>query len=98
MSEGEWLALRDRLDTTLQTMRSERHIVPAMMWCPNCQARHPSAPPKVSVRAMIVALGRFGMASASEVKTFERRWNTYRRRHHLDRYGMKEAVVEASGT
>ena len=98
MSESEWLALRDRLDTILQTIWSARHILPAMMWCPHCQARHRSAPPKVSVRAIILALGRFGMASASEVKALERRWNTYRRRHHLDRYGMKEAVVEASGT
>ncbi len=97
MAEGEWLALRDRLDTTLQTIRSERHIVSAMMWCPHCQARHPSAPPKVSVRAMILALGRFGMASASEVKVLERRWSTYRKHHHLDRYGMKEEGVEAPG-
>jgi hypothetical protein len=84
------LALRDRLETTLETMRSERHILPAMMWCPHCQARHRSAPPKVSVRALILALGRFGMASASEVKALECRWNTYRNRHQLDRYGMKE--------
>src|SRR2546428_560692 len=70
MSENELLALRDRLDSTLETIRSERHILPAMMWCPNCQARHRSAPPKVSVRAMILALGRFGMASASEVKAW----------------------------
>jgi hypothetical protein len=89
MSENELLALRDRLETTLETIRSERHILPAMMWCPHCQARHRSAPPKVSVRAMILALGRFGMASASEVKALERRWNTYRKRHQLDRYGMK---------
>jgi hypothetical protein len=91
MAESEWLALRDRLDTLLQTIRSERQIVPAMIWCPHCHARHPAAPPTVSVRAMLLALGRFGMASASEVKVFERRWNTYRRQHHLGRYGMKEA-------
>ncbi len=35
MSENELLALRDRLDSTLETIRSERHILPAMMWCPN---------------------------------------------------------------
>src|SRR4029450_1149701 len=84
MSANELLALRDRLETTLETIRSERHILPAMMWCPHCQARHRSAPPKVSVRAMILALGRFGMASASEVKALERRWNTYRKRHQLE--------------
>ncbi len=87
MSEIEWIALRDRLDTTLQTIRSECNIQPAMMWCPGCQARHRSAPPKVSVRAMILALGRFEIASADEVKALERRWNSYRKRHQLDRYG-----------
>jgi len=68
MSANELLVLRDRLDTTLETIRSERHILLAMMWCPHCHARHPAAPPTVSVRAMILALGRFGLASAAEVK------------------------------
>jgi len=97
MAEGEWLALRDRLDTLLQMIRSERQIVSAMMWCPHCHARHRAAPPTVSVRAMILALGRFGMASAAEVKVIERRWNAYRRQHRLDRYGMQEAGVETPG-
>ncbi|PON12722.1 hypothetical protein C2W62_38120 [Candidatus Entotheonella serta] len=94
MSETDLIALRDRLDTTLQTIRSERDIQPPMMWCPGCQARHRSAPPKVSVRAMILALGRFELALTSEVKALERRWNTYRKNHQLDRYGMKEQSVE----
>jgi hypothetical protein len=97
MAEGEWLALRDRLDTLLQTIRRERQIVSALMWCPHCHARHRAAPPTVSVRAMLLALGRFGMASAAEVKVFERRWNAYRRQHHLDRYGMQDAGVEPPG-
>ena len=87
LSESDWIALRDRLDTTLQTIRRERHIRPAMMWCPKCQARHRSAPPKVSVRAMILALDRFDLVSADEVKVLEQQWNTYRKRHQLDRYG-----------
>lgn len=88
MSEDDLMALRDALDAMLQTIRHARHIRPAMMWCPRCQERHRSTPPSVSVRAMILALGRFEIASASEVKALERRWNTYRRHHHLDRYGM----------
>ena len=60
-------------------------------------ARHPSALPKVSVRAIILALGRFDLASAAEVKALERRWNTYRRQQQLDRYGVKEDVVEPPG-
>jgi len=46
---------------------------------------------------MLLALGRFAMASASEVKVFERRWNPYRRQQHLDRYGMKEASRKVPG-
>jgi hypothetical protein len=46
---------------------------------------------------MILALGRFGMASVAEVKVLERRWNTYRRQHHLDRYGMQDEGVETPG-
>ena len=83
MSEPDLIALRDRLDTTLQTIRSERQILPAMMTCPRCQARHRSAPPTVSVRAMIFALGRFDIASADEIRALERRWKTYRRRQQL---------------
>ena len=97
MSETEWIALRDRLDTTLQTIRRERPILPAMMWCPRCQSRHRSAPPKVSVRAMILALGQFELASVAEIKALERRCNTYRRHHQLDRFGMKESVAESPG-
>ena len=92
MAEGEWLALRDRLDTLPQTMRRERQIVSAMLWCPHCHARHRAAPPPVAVRAMILALGRCGLAS--EVKVVERRWNTYRRQHHVERYGLPEGGVE----
>jgi hypothetical protein len=43
---------------------------------------------------MILALGRFGLASAAEVKVLERRWNTYRRQRHMDRYGLPEGGVE----
>jgi hypothetical protein len=34
------LCLRDQLDTTLQRIRQRRQILPALMWCPHCQARH----------------------------------------------------------
>ena len=56
------LCLRDRLDTTLQTIRQTRQILPALMWCPHCQARHRAAPPRVSVRATVLALGRYTRA------------------------------------
>lgn len=79
MSLDALISLRDRLDATLQTIRTERHILPAMMYCPRCQKRHRAAPPKVSVRAMILALARFEIAPQSEVKTLEKLWNKHRK-------------------
>ena len=90
MSMETLLRLRDRLDTILQTLRQTRQILPAMMWCPHCQARHRAAPPSVSVRAPILALGRFTRATASEVQALEKQWNSYRRQHQLERNGQPE--------
>src|SRR6266446_726890 len=58
MSMDALLRLRDRLETTLQTIRQTRQILPAMMWCPHCQARHRAAPPSVSVRATILVFSQ----------------------------------------
>ena len=88
MSVDAVLLLRDRLDATLQRIRSTRQILPAMMWCPHCQARHRAAPPGVSVRATILALGRYTRATASEVQALEKRWNRYRQQQQLDRDGQ----------
>ena len=88
MSMDALLRLRDWLNTTLQTIRHTRQILPAMMWCPHCQARHRAAPPCVSVRATILVLGRYTRATASEVQALDKQWNRYRRQHQLDRHGQ----------
>jgi len=87
------LGLRDRLEQSLETIRRERHIQPAMMWCPRCKERHRAVPPRMSAHATIVALARFAIASEAEVKSLEKRWNLYRRHHQLDRYGKKTEAV-----
>jgi hypothetical protein len=71
MEPAELIGLTADLDKTLQDIRAARNIQPPMMWCPNCQARHRSAPPRVSVRATILALGRFGVANAETVNALE---------------------------
>jgi hypothetical protein len=88
LSMDALLRLRDRLHTTLQTIRHTRQILPAMMWCPHCQARHRAAPPSVSVRATILALGRYTRTTASEVQALEKQWNRYRKQQQLDRDGQ----------
>ena len=95
MSMEAVLGLRDRLDATLQHIRRTRQIRPAMMWCSHCQAQHRAAPPRVSVRATILALGRFADVATTDVQALEKHWNRYRRQHQLDRYGQQEDTVAA---
>jgi hypothetical protein len=95
MSMEAVLGLRDRLDATLQHLRRTRQILPAMMWCPHCQAHHRAAPPRVSVRATILAMGRFAAVAPTDVQALEKRWNRYRRQHQLDRYDQQADAVAA---
>lgn len=92
LTPEELIVLRDRLDKNLQTIRRDRNIIPPMMWCPKCQERHRSAHPKVSVRATVLAFGRLQIADQSEVKSIEKKWNTFRKQNQLDLYGKKEAA------
>ena len=56
---------------------------------------HRAAPPSVSVRATILALGRYTRTAASEVQALEKRWNRYRKQHQLARDGQPEDTVAA---
>lgn len=96
MSLTELIALRDRLDAMLQTIRSTRKILTAMFLCPRCGAYGRARPPRLSVRAMLLALSRFEIASAEEVKMLERSWKKYRREMRLDLYGRPEATHTGS--
>jgi len=93
MSVDAVLLLRDRLDATLQRIRRTRQILPAMMWCPHCQAHHRAAPPRVSVRATLLALGRFGGGANPKAQALRKPWDKKKRQHQLDRYGQKEDAV-----
>ena len=64
----ELIALAERLDAMLQAIRRDRHIPTPMTTCPRCKVRHRAAAPRVSLRAMLLALGRFGIAGAVEVR------------------------------
>ena len=99
-SEMSWeqvFTLRDRLDTTLQEIRTSRGIQPPTMWCPVCETRTRQAPPSVSVRATILALGRFGIVAAADMKSLEKRWTKHRKENSLDRNGkLSDALSTAS--
>ena len=93
LSLEEMISLRDSLDSILQAIRRERHILPPMMRCSRCGTRQRSAPPKVSVRAVILALQRFFIASESEVKSLDKQWRSFRKTNKLDQYGAPENVI-----
>ena len=90
------IELRDRLDAMLQQIRSERHTVSPVLRCPKCGTTGPSAEPHVSVRALILALGRFGITSQKDTKRIERDWVKYRVQNRLDLYGQASAAAVES--
>src|SRR5579872_1708419 len=53
MSFPAIIELRNKLDSMLQQIRSERHIVSPVFCCPKCGTTGPSVEPHVSVRALI---------------------------------------------
>lgn len=68
----EVIALRDQVDGMLHRIRSERHLHPPIIRCVRCGCVGEAAEPDVSVRALLLSLGRFGIASAEEVKAVEK--------------------------
>ncbi len=89
----EIIALRDCLDSMLQQIRLSRGIRPPTMWCPVCNKRTQQASPSVSVRAVIFALGRFGIASQTEFKSLEKRWAKHRKENKLNRNGRPSQAI-----
>jgi hypothetical protein len=82
--------LRDRQDAMLQAIRSERKIYSPIMKCSKCHWEGRMAPPKVSVRALILALARFGIAQPGVAKKLEKEWSLYRKQNQLDLYGKPQ--------
>ena len=89
------IELRGTMDTMLREIRSDRAIRPPTFRCPACGRVGPAAEPRISVRAVILSLARFGLATGEQVKTLERAWATYRKENRLDPYG-KATVIKSS--
>ena|ERR1019366_726011 len=95
LSLPELIELRDEFDAMLHRVRSARQIHTPVIRCRRCGHVGPVAEPEVSVRSMIIALGRFGIASAEEAKTLEKRWVAQRRAHALDLHGKPAVPAKA---
>jgi len=91
--------LRGELQRSLDGILSSRGIKPATVRCSYCGHVGPGAPPSISVRAMLLALRRFGIESEDTVRQLEKSWARHRALHHLDVYGQPDegAVVHRHG-
>jgi hypothetical protein len=91
MSMPALIGLRDELNGTLHRIRADRNIQTPMITCSKCGLTGPAAEPQVSVRALILALARFQIASKDQTRALEREWAAYRRQHQLDVEGKAPA-------
>ena len=90
MSMPALIGLRDELDGALQRIRAGRNIQTAIITCSKCGLTGPAAEPHVSVRALILALARFEIAS-DQTRALEKEWAAYRKQYQLDVEGKATA-------
>ena len=91
MSMPALIGLRDGLDGALQRIRAGRNIQTPIITCSKCGLTGPAAEPRVSVRALILALARFEIASKDQTRALEKEWAAYRKQYQLDVEGKATA-------
>ena len=96
MSIPALIGLRDELDETLHRIRAGRNIQRPIITCRRCGRTGHAAEPRVSVRALILALARFEIASKDQTRPLEKEWATYRKQHQLDIEGRALVGVPQS--
>lgn len=87
LSMPKIIGLRQELDEMLRRIRTTRSIKTPVFTCPKCGLRAHGAEPRVTVRALILALGRFEITSQAEAKALEKRWKQYRAANQLNMMG-----------
>jgi len=92
MSMPALISLRDELDGMLQSIRASLNVRTPIITCRKCGMTAPAAPPHASMRALILALGRFEITSKDRARVLEKEWVAYRKHRRLTREG--KVVVE----
>jgi len=93
MSMPALISLRVELDGMLQRIRTGRNIQTPIVTCRKCGTTGPAAEPHVSVRALILAVARFGIASKDQTRRLEKVWSEYRKQNRLDIEGKVPSRV-----
>ena len=94
-SADRLIALSGHLNEMLHRIRSEQNISSPMFTCPDCGVRTRAAEPRLTIRAIILAVGRFEIAPESTVKQVEKACAKYRKEHGLDLYGAADEPTGA---
>jgi len=79
--------LRDQLQRRLEHILGSRGIRPATVRCLHCGHVGPGTPPTISVRAVLLALRRFGIEAEDRVRQLDKEWSRHRALLQLDLYG-----------
>ncbi len=79
--------LRDQLQRRLEHILGSRGIRPATVRCLHCGHVGPGTPPAISVRAVLLALRRFGVEPEDRVRQLDKQWSRHRALLQLDLYG-----------
>jgi hypothetical protein len=93
MSMPALITLRDELEGMLHRIRDSRNIQTPIITCRRCGMTGPAAKPHVSVRALILALARFGIAPKDETRAMEKEWAAYHKQHRLSIEGKVSVGV-----
>ena len=88
------IGLRDRLQAMVEEIIVTRGIKRARVRCFHCRHIGPGAPPVISVRAVLLALQRFGIETQDAVDRLDKAWAKYRAQQLLDLRGQQ---VQAPG-
>jgi hypothetical protein len=88
------IQVRDELQARVEQILESRGIRPAIVRCSACGHVGPGASPRISVRALLLALRRFEIEPEHRVSELEKDWARYRRVRQLDAYG-KQAQARA---
>jgi len=80
----------------LRRIRTGRNIQTPIITCRKCGTTGRAAEPHVSVRALILAVARFGIASKDQTRALEKAWAEYRTQNPLDIEGKVSSRVPGS--
>lgn len=81
------ITLRDHLQSAMEELRARRGIVAATVRCPSCGITAPGAEPRISIRALLISVRRFGIDADDVIRARERDWARRQQKLQLDLFG-----------